>query len=114
MRHLQTHAAHWQASLGASPSAAPQHLMEQLIGLALAKGRLSPVISELCAIRLFTRVTAEWTLSECALRGDAAGLRESLRLAREHDVGLTSTGYSALIRGAGDLADSESFFKEAA
>lgn len=111
--HVKTLAEPFRASLEGSPSQAPQRLLQQLIRLALTKGQLPKLAQELCAFGLFSKQMVEWMLSECAQRSDGAALKASVNLARAQGVALTERGYSVLIKGTGNLAESERLFKEA-
>jgi len=100
----------WQKC--ASPSSAPNMLMEQLVKLAAQQQALPELM------QLFTRLdllgdTMEIVLAECVEKGDVAVLKEAEKLGRSQGVNFTAEAYQALIKGSSSAGEVLRIMKEA-
>jgi len=106
--------ASWDASNAwhGSPSAAPRHIVAQLIELACKEHQLNYFLPELQGVPL-TEDAVNMMLSECVRQKDACMVQRVEKLAREQGVQLSDASYSLLVKGlSGDPARVRALLEE--
>merc|ERR1719261_996189 len=89
----------WTAqSLSSSPSAAPSHVVSQLVELACKEHKLSDFLSELRGITVSEEVINTMLL-ECVRQKDVIMTSSVEKLAREQGTQFTDATYALLIKG---------------
>mmetsp|Transcript_19523 Transcript_19523/g.55333 ORF Transcript_19523/g.55333 Transcript_19523/m.55333 type:complete len:799 (-) Transcript_19523:82-2478(-) len=101
LRHLRTVAPQWRAAGDATPSAAPDGLLQGLVRLAVEQSMVPLLLAALGQCGLLTERVVEAVLRDPAQRASAASVLQVLQLAQGQGIAPTSAMNCALIGALG-------------